>query len=560
MQGEQPSVTAIAAAAYRAAHQKFEDGNIFFDPFARMILGEEASLVADGAALDPSSRMPRLLIAARSRFAEDAISNAVARGVCQVVVLGAGLDTFSLRNPYATAGVRVFEVDHPATQAWKRERLALAGLNVRPSVAFVSVDFQRHSLAECLAIGGFDATATAFFVWLGVVTYLEKPEIMAILRFISEIPEAEVVFDYMEPVENHLPEQRALVAAWHETRAACGEPWLSHFDPAELTRELRDLGFVEIEDIDPVTLVLRYFGTPKEKVRSGSHMIRAKLLGRGEDAITAYDDVLARFGAATELPLHELVANALFNKGVTLGVLGRAEDAITAYDDVLARFGAAAEFPLRRLVANALVNKGVALAALGRSEDAIAACEDVLARFGAATEFPLRELAAKALFIKGVTLGALGRAEDAIAAYDDVLARFGAAAEFPLRGLVANALVNKGVALAALGRSEDAIAAYEDVLARFGAAAEFPLRELVANALANKGVALAALGRSEDAIAACEDVLARFGVATELPLRELVAKRSSIRGSRSVRSAAPRTRSRPMTICWPASARRPNSR
>ena len=129
MQSEQPSLTAVGTAAFRAAHQKSEDGSIFFDPFARIILGEEASLVADSAALDPSNRMLRLFHAARSRFAEDAISNAVARGVCQVVVLGAGLDTFSLRNPYATAGVRVFEVDHPATQVWKRERLAKAGLS-----------------------------------------------------------------------------------------------------------------------------------------------------------------------------------------------------------------------------------------------------------------------------------------------------------------------------------------------------------------------------------------------------------------------------------------------
>jgi methyltransferase (TIGR00027 family) len=373
MQSEHLSVTAIGAAAYRAAHQKAENGNIFFDPFARTILGEEASLVADSGALDPSSRTLRLFTAARSRFAEDAISNAVGRGVRQVVVLGAGLDTFSLRNPYAIAGVRVFEVDHPATQAWKRERLALAGLTVGPSVSFVGVDFQRQSLAECLVIGGFDVKATTIFTWLGVVPYLAKPEISAILRFISEIPEAEVVFDYMEPVENYLPEQRAYVTAWHETVAACGEPWLSHFDLVELTRELRDLGFAEIEDIDLAAMALRYFGTPMERVGVGTHVIRAKLLGRSEDAIAAYDDLLSRFAAATELPLRELVANAVFNKGVALRALGRSEDAIAAYDDLLSRFAAATELPLRELVANALVNKGATLSALGRSEDAIAA-------------------------------------------------------------------------------------------------------------------------------------------------------------------------------------------
>jgi methyltransferase (TIGR00027 family) len=500
MQGEKPSVTAIGAAAYRAAHQKSENGNILFDPFARLILGEDASLVADSGALDPTSRMLRLFTAARSRFAEDAISNAVGRGVRQVVVLGAGLDTFSLRNPYATVGVRVFEVDHPATQAWKRERLALAGLTVKPSVAFVGVDFQKQSLAERLAAGGFDAKATAFFTWLGVVPYLAKKEITAILRFISEIPEAEVVFDYMEPVENYLPEQRALVAAWHETVAACGEPWLSHFDSVELTRDLLDLHFAEIQDIDLAAMALRYFGTSRERVGGGTRVVRAKLLGRSEDAIAAYDDLLSRFGAATELPLRELVANALVNKGVALSALGRGDDAIAAYDGLLARFNEATGLPLRELelVAKALLNKGVTLGALGRSENAIAAYDDLLACFGAATGLPLRELVANAVFNKGVTLGTLGRSEDAMAIYDDLLSRFGAATELPLRELVANALINKGVTLTALDRSEDAIAAHEDLLSRFGAAAELPLRKLVANTLVNKGLTLS---RGEDAIA-----------------------------------------------------------
>jgi methyltransferase (TIGR00027 family) len=357
MQSEQLSLTAIAAAAHRAAHQKSEKGNILLDPFARIILGEEASRVADGGALDPSSRTLRLFTAARSRFAEDVISNAIGRGVRQVVVLGAGLDTFSLRNPYTAAGVRIFEVDHPVTQAWKRERLALAGLTVGPSVAFVSVEFQRQSLAECLAIGGFDAAATAIFTWLGVVPYLTKKEITPILRFISEIPEAEVVFDYMEPVENYPAEQRALVTAWHETLTACGEPWLSHFDPVELVRELQDLGFAEIEDVDFAAMALRYFATPREKFGIGAHVIRAKFPGRGEDAIAAYDDLLSRLATATELPLRELVANSLVKKGVTLSALGRGEDAIAAYDDLRARFASAIELPLRELVANALVNK-----------------------------------------------------------------------------------------------------------------------------------------------------------------------------------------------------------
>ena len=490
MQGEQPSVTAISAAAFRAAHQKFENGNIFFDPFARIILGEEASLVADSGALDPSSRAQRLFTAARSRFAEDAISSAVGRGVRQVVVLGAGLDTFSLRHPYATAGVRVFEVDHPATQFWKRERLAKAGLSVSPSVVFVGVDFQRQSLAECLVINGFDAEATAFFSWLGVVPYLDRPEITAILRFITEIPAGEVVFDYMEPVENYAPEERALVAAWHETVASCGEPWRSHFDRVEITRELRDLGFGEIEDMDLRAIALRYFGTSREKVGQGVHVIRAKLPGRSEDTIAACDDLLSRFASATELPLREVVANALVNKGIMLSALGRDDDAIAAYDGLLARFNEATRLPLRELelVAKALFNKAITLSALGQSEDAIGAYDDLQACFGAATGLPLRELVANAVFNKGVALAALGRSEDAIAAYDALVARYNEATGLPLSELelVAKALSNKAFTLSALGRSEDAVATYDDLLARFASATDLQVRELVAKALSTR--------------------------------------------------------------------------
>jgi methyltransferase (TIGR00027 family) len=278
MQDGQPAWTAIEAAACRAAHQISENGSIFLDPFARAILGEKLCEVADKNAADPLYRALRLFIAARSRFAEDAISAAAARGVRQLVVLGAGLDTFGLRNPHASVGLRVFEVDHPATQAWKRERLAQAGLHVRPSVTFVGVDFTTQSLGDCLGIGGFDAAAPAFFTWLGVVPYLTRSAIDPVLRFIAEIPESEVVFDYTEPLENYPAERRARIAALSERVAARGEPWLSYFDAAKIAGLLQTLGFTELEDIDPATMAVRYLGTPKEQAVAGAglHVIRAR--------------------------------------------------------------------------------------------------------------------------------------------------------------------------------------------------------------------------------------------------------------------------------------------
>lgn len=117
--------------------------------------------------VDPATgrkgRYRRVFMAARSRFAEDCLTTAVSRGVRQVVVLGAGLDTFSLRHPHSSLGVRVFEVDHPATQVWKRERITEAGLAAPASLTFAPVDFERQSLAEGLVAAGFESTWPAFF-------------------------------------------------------------------------------------------------------------------------------------------------------------------------------------------------------------------------------------------------------------------------------------------------------------------------------------------------------------------------------------------------------------
>jgi methyltransferase (TIGR00027 family) len=198
MQQGQPSRTAMGAAAHRAAHQVLEQGRVFHDPLALRILGSHADALVQEARDRPDRRPMRLFIAARTRFAEDALGAAVARGTRRLVVLGAGLDTFAYRNPHE--GLAVIEVDHPATQAWKRERLAGAGLTPPPSLTFAPIDFERETLADGLAAAGFDPTEPAFFLWLGVVPYLTEEAIVATLGFLGELPGgAEVVFDYSDP-------------------------------------------------------------------------------------------------------------------------------------------------------------------------------------------------------------------------------------------------------------------------------------------------------------------------------------------------------------------------
>ena len=258
------SETARRAAAHRAVHQTLESGAIFTDPFAFHVLDDETRARLGEMAENPADRPMRLFIAARSRFSEDTLAASVARGVRQVVILGAGLDTFSLRNPHAGQGVRVFEVDYPATQAWKRERLKQAGLAIPASLIFAPVDFEREGLAEGLAAAGFRAGQPAYFQWLGVVPYLTREAIVATLGFIARLPGSEVVFDYAEPFENFAPPARANLLATAARAASLGEPWLSLFNSSDMAALLQPLGFAQVRDVSRAELggaVLRRFQT-----------------------------------------------------------------------------------------------------------------------------------------------------------------------------------------------------------------------------------------------------------------------------------------------------------
>jgi methyltransferase (TIGR00027 family) len=258
-----PSRTAWSAANYRAAHQIAEGGRIFTDPLAIPILGGEPE-ISDTRA----GRGMRVFIAARTAFAEAKLSEAYARGTRALVVLGAGLDTFAYRNPYPD--LRVFEVDHPSTQAWKRARLFDAEIAVPSSLRYVPVDFENESLAERLTVP--DRT---FFLWLGVVPYLTQAGFSETLEYVRGVRQSEVVFDYAMPPSSLPPERRAALEARAARVAGIGEPWRTYFMPAEVSSILRDFG--EIEDLGPAQLAARYFnrpGLPPET--AGGHVVHAR--------------------------------------------------------------------------------------------------------------------------------------------------------------------------------------------------------------------------------------------------------------------------------------------
>ena len=275
MQVGRPSRTALGAAMHRAVHQTLEGGVIFADSYAMQVLDDEARAGLPEFASDTSQRSMRLFIAARSRFSEDTMAVCIARGVRQVVILGAGLDTFSLRNSHA--GVTVYEVDYPATQAWKRERLVQAGVALPPSLTFAPVDFERGSLADGLAAAGFRRDQPAYFQWLGVTPYLTREAIISTLDFVASIKGAEVVFEYAEPFENYPPDMQANLRAVAERAASIGEPWLSLFDPPDMTALMQARSFASFEDVTRAELAARYYGDLGSGLRSGPgpHMVRA---------------------------------------------------------------------------------------------------------------------------------------------------------------------------------------------------------------------------------------------------------------------------------------------
>ncbi len=237
-------------ARQRAAHQLLDHGSILHDPFAIQILREDETGLLEFANKHPLASIGRLFTAARSRIAEDALSGAVERGVRQVVILGAGLDTFALRNPHGALQIRIYEVDHPATQAWKLERLAEAKIALPPSLILVPVDFERDNVGEKLVAAGFQPNSPAFFTWLGVVPYLTQDAISRTLDYMASIPDSEVVFDYMEPAEAFSEELRQLEKARSEQLKKMGEWSDTRFQPADIAAILRSHGFGAIEDIN----------------------------------------------------------------------------------------------------------------------------------------------------------------------------------------------------------------------------------------------------------------------------------------------------------------------
>jgi methyltransferase (TIGR00027 family) len=268
-----PSTTAHRVAMRRAAHQLFDNPRVLEDPIALPILGEETQSrlrLQEREARGRAQASFRAFMVVRSRFAEDELKTAVARGASQYVILGAGLDTFAYRNPFTPQQLRVFEVDHPATQAWKRKRLTSGNIVVPPpeALAFASVDFETQSLADGLAQADFDPGRVTFFSWLGVTPYLTKPAMDSTLSFIARCAKGSgVVFDYVCEKRRMGILGRLAFERLARRVAMAGEPFKLLFDPDALIAEMRGMGFSHFEGLGGEQLNARYFARRTDNLR-----------------------------------------------------------------------------------------------------------------------------------------------------------------------------------------------------------------------------------------------------------------------------------------------------
>jgi methyltransferase (TIGR00027 family) len=265
-----PSRTAMRVALRRAAHQMVDHPLVLEDPVALPIVGAEAATQLDKER-NKRGRVAesfRAFIAVRSRYAEDQMARSVARGASQYVILGAGLDTFAYRNPYSQSTLRVFEVDYPATQEWKRRKLASAGISIPPTVTYAPVDFESQTLRGGLEQAGFDSAKPAFFSWLGVVMYLTEQTALSTLGFIASLPSGGgVAFDFAVPRASLNWMGRLALDALSRRVSAAGEPFQTFFDPAELAEKLRRMGFHSVEDLGADEINARYFKNRIDRLR-----------------------------------------------------------------------------------------------------------------------------------------------------------------------------------------------------------------------------------------------------------------------------------------------------
>jgi len=283
MEEKQVSVTALISAYIRSYHALHATPKIFDDYLAKELLTEgehlhigqnlaagihffapehAASCTEQTTALAAVMRaISTSILVSRARYTEDNLEVVIKKGVQQYVILGAGLDTFAFRQPEMLKQLQVFEVDHPATQASKRHRLAGLGWKLEEELHFVPIDFMKEDLASTLKQSAYDSQKLSFYSWLGVTYYLTRDVVLETLQAITKIAPtgSTIIFDYLDN-EAFDPEKTPIrVQRMQEAARRSGEPMKTGFNPSTLATDLEGIGLSLHENLNPSEIQQRYF-------------------------------------------------------------------------------------------------------------------------------------------------------------------------------------------------------------------------------------------------------------------------------------------------------------
>jgi len=268
-----PDSTAVRVALWRAMH-------VQVDPPPHVLedeIGLQLAAPDEGWRRRPdmdqhATSRARASIVARARFIEDLVVEQAGRGVSQYVILGAGLDTFAQRRPEIASSLRVFEVDQPGPQAWKRQRLTELGFGIPEWLRFVPVDFEAGwSWRDQLENAGFDAGQPAVVASTGVSMYLTRDANAALLRQIALLaPGSTLATTFAPPLELVEADERPLRQATERGARAAGTPWISFFSPEGILALAREAGFREAQHVSAASLTQRYFAGRTDGLRPSS--------------------------------------------------------------------------------------------------------------------------------------------------------------------------------------------------------------------------------------------------------------------------------------------------
>lgn len=291
MKADKASKTAINAAGGRAIHKaRHGEPKILDDPYAVLFMDPVWRRRMENRVVYWLINRRFLFgwthpiwgqVVVRGRFAEDCLQQAMANGATQYVLLGAGYDSFALRRRELADTLKIIEIDHPATQKWKRECFSDSGVQQPENVEYVSVDFERQSLADALHQSSFSKDEISFFSWMGCIVYIERSAVLQTFRDIAlcAAEGSEIVFDHSDVLPHEVESLPRDLRRLMKNTKRDGEPMITGFPPAELAAELESIGFNVVESLSPNDQKERYFSGRTDGLSplEHCHLVRARI-------------------------------------------------------------------------------------------------------------------------------------------------------------------------------------------------------------------------------------------------------------------------------------------